>query len=242
MSILLALETSTEQASVALWRDGLVTSAVTTGVQNHSQSMLPMVQRLLLEAGIGFADLSAIAYGVGPGSFTGVRTACALAQGLAFAHRLPLLPVCGLAALAQACLAHMPEQTTQTVLSVLDARMAQLYWALYRHDANGWQTLQEPQLADPPQLTVLAEPALVWCGNPQPAQLAELPQLAALRRIEAVQVPHAAALLRLAAADFAAGRVQDPAQAQPLYLRNKVALTSAERAAQALTKQGGGTA
>src|SRR5450830_2201624 len=99
----IAIETSSEMASCALLRDGRVTSRESSGVRTHSQSVLPMVQELLLDAGIALADCDAIAYGAGPGSFTGVRTATGIAQGLGFGAAKPVVPVVTLAAIAQRC-------------------------------------------------------------------------------------------------------------------------------------------
>jgi tRNA threonylcarbamoyladenosine biosynthesis protein TsaB len=184
MPIILAIETSSELASCALFNSGATPSAVfsreTAGVRTHSQSVLPMVQELLREAGVKLADCDAIAFGAGPGSFTGVRTACGVAQGLAFGAGLPVLPMVTLETLAEACRAR---SSATEVLAVLDARMGEVYWAQYRFDAAR-------------ELALLGAPAL------------------------------------------AAGLAVPAAQAQPLYLRNKVAYTSAERQAINAAKAG----
>src|SRR5450830_546706 len=103
MSTILAIETSSELASCALLRGNAVLSRASSGVRTHSQSILPMVQELLAEAGIALRECDAIAFGSGPGSFTGVRTACGIAQGLAFGAGLPVVPVVTLDAMAHAC-------------------------------------------------------------------------------------------------------------------------------------------
>src|SRR5450830_1753161 len=129
MSIILAIETSTELASAALLYGDQLTTRSSLGVQTHSETILPMVQELLAEAGIALSACDAIAFGVGPGSFTGVRTACGVVQGLAFGAELPVLPVVTLAAMAQAC---REISGASDVLAILDARMGEVYWAQYR--------------------------------------------------------------------------------------------------------------
>ena len=161
MPIILAIETSSELASCALLRGESVLSRVSSGVRTHSQSVLPMIQELLAEAGITLRDCDAIAYGSGPGSFTGVRTACGVAQGLAFGARLPVVPVVTLDAMALAC--HQ-QYGAQDVLTVLDARMGEVYWAQYRFGgAAGQQTVLAPVLSAP--AAVQPEGAVVACGN-----------------------------------------------------------------------------
>src|SRR3954471_16648373 len=129
MPTILAIETSSELASVALLRGETVISRVSSGVRTHSQSVLPMIQELLAEAAIALKDCDAIAFGSGPGSFTGVRTACGIAQGLAFGLDKPVVPIVTLQAMALAC--HKASGASD-VLAVLDARMGEVYWAQYR--------------------------------------------------------------------------------------------------------------
>jgi tRNA threonylcarbamoyladenosine biosynthesis protein TsaB len=227
MPIILAIETSSELASCALLRGETVISRESSGVRTHSQSVLPMVQELLAEAGIRLADCDAVAFGAGPGSFTGVRTACGVAQGLAFGAALPVLPLVTLEAMAQAC----RERTgAGDVLAVLDARMGEVYWAQYRW-ADGWQVVSAPALSAPEAVAPVAAERLAACGN----GFAAYPEGFAGKEFAAGAladiVPHARALARLAAAALAAGQAVPAAQAQPLYLRNKVAYTAAERQA-----------
>lgn len=226
MSTIIAIETSSELASAALVRGDRVTAREASGVQTHSQSVLPMVQELLREAGITLGQCDAVAFGAGPGSFTGVRTACGVAQGLAFGAGLPVIPIVTLLAMAQACLEASGAPGASDVLAVLDARMEEVYWAQYRFE-NGWQTIIEPTLstasAVAPQGRVLA------CGNglsAYPAAFAHL-QLAADAR--PAVMPHAARVARLARVAFAEGKTVAARDAQPIYLRNKVALTTVER-------------
>jgi tRNA threonylcarbamoyladenosine biosynthesis protein TsaB len=227
MSIILAIETSSELASCALLSGDTLLARSSSGVRTHSQSILPMVQELLAEAGIALRDCDAIAFGAGPGSFTGVRTACGIAQGLAFGAGLAVVPVVTLPAMAQAC----REQSGATeVLAVLDARMGEVYWAQYRYAAGGWQTVAPPALCAPAGVAPVATAVpLAACGNGFTAY----PEAFAGRDFAAgalaAIMPHARQVAQLAALELAAGGGVAPADAQPLYLRNKIAFTSAER-------------
>jgi tRNA threonylcarbamoyladenosine biosynthesis protein TsaB len=227
MPIILAIETSSELASCALLHGSTVIARESSGVRTHSQSVLPMVQELLAEAGVLLADCDAVAFGAGPGSFTGVRTACGVAQGLAFGAGLPVAPLVTLEAMAQAC---RERSGAGEVLAVLDARMGEVYWAQYHFD-NGWQVVLEPALSSPYAVAPLPSPGLVACGN----GFAAYPDAFAAKPFAdgalADVMPHARELALLAASVVAAGRTVPADQAQPLYLRNKVAYTSAERQA-----------
>lgn len=237
MSTILAIETSSELASCALLAGDHVIARSTSGVRTHSQSILPMVQELLREAGLGLADCDAIAFGAGPGSFTGVRTACGVAQGLAFGAGLPVLPMVTLEAMAEACRART--QATE-VLAVLDARMGEVYWAQYRHDAarGAWIEVAAPALCAPQDLEPLPAEGLAACGN----GFSAYPEAFAGKAFAAGALddilPHARELALLGAPALAAGLAVPAAQAQPLYLRNKVAYTSAERQAINAAKAG----
>jgi len=239
MPIILAIETSSELASCALLRGDDVLARSSSGVRTHSQSVLPMIQELLAEAGIALKDCDAIAFGAGPGSFTGVRTACGIAQGLAFGAGLPVVPVVTLDAMALAC--HQ-RHGAQRVLTVLDARMDEVYWAQYEFDgavAAGIATaapraVQAPSLSAP--AAVQPQGAVVACGNGLTAYAAayEGKDFAAGAHVDVM--PHAAQIAQLARIAFAAGQGVPAAEAQPLYLRNKVAYTQAERREMAAAK------
>jgi len=227
MPIILAIETSSELASCALLANDTVIARESGGVRTHSQSVLPMVQELLAEAGVKLAEVDAIAFGAGPGSFTGVRTACGVAQGLAFGADLPVLPLNTLEAMAEACRARTG---AAEVLAVLDARMNEVYWAQYRFD-GAWKTVIEPVLSSPALVAPQPADGLAACGN----GFAVYPDAFAGKDFAADAdsgiVPHARDLARIGAAALVAGQGVPAAQAQPLYLRNKVAYTSAERQA-----------
>ena len=227
MPIILAIETSSEMASCALLNGDALLARASSGVRTHSQSILPMVQELLAEAGIGLAACDAIAFGAGPGSFTGVRTACGIAQGLAYGAGLPVAPLVTLAAMALAC----RQQTgAADVVAILDARMGEVYWAQYRY-ADGWQTVSGPALCAPGAVAPLpAGGPLTACGN----GLSAYPEAfagALFASAHPAIMPHASQIAQLALAELAAGRTVPAAEAQPLYLRNKIAFTSAERQA-----------
>jgi tRNA threonylcarbamoyladenosine biosynthesis protein TsaB len=223
---IIAIETSSEAASVALLRGDTVISRASSGVRTHSQSVLPMIQELLAEAGITLKDCSAIAFGAGPGSFTGVRTACGVAQGLAFGASLPVVPVVTLDAMALAC--HQ-QHGAADVLAVLDARMGEVYWAQYRFEidaAGAAPVVVQPAVLSAPA-AVQAQGTPVFCGNGLAAYAEAFAGVA--DGGFATIMPHAGQIARLAAIELAAGRTVTAADAQPLYLRNKVAYTQAER-------------
>ena len=222
---ILSLETSTEQGSCALWRAGEVLERTCPAGRAHSETLLPLVGELFAEAGIALAQIDGIAFGCGPGAFTGLRVACGLAQGLAVAADLPLLPVVSLEAMAAA-------SGEGEVLSLLDARMHEVYCAHYRRletGAGAWQ-LQGEIAVLPPSEIVFPETVRAACGN----ALRAYPELAARMdgqgwAIHAGILPTARWLAYLAAPRLAAGAGIDPAAAAPLYIRDKVAKTVAER-------------
>ena len=210
-------------ASCALLRGEEVLTRSSSGVSTHSQSILPMIQELLAEAGVALRDCDAIAYGSGPGSFTGVRTACGIAQGLGYGANLPLVPVVTLDAMALAC--HQ-QHGGNDILAVLDARMGEVYWAQYRY-VDGLQTVLAPALSAPD--AVAPQGDVSACGNGFTAYAEALAGKPFAAGAHAEVMPHAAQIAQLARGAFAAGRYVKAADAQPLYLRNKIAFTSAER-------------
>lgn len=220
---LLVLDTSTEWCSAALWLDGRVQARRVLAEQRHSSLLLPMVDELLRESAIGLRQLDGIGYGAGPGSFTGLRIACAVTQGLAFGADLPVAGVSTLQSIAE-------QAGAERVLTVLDARMAEVYWAAYRRDGAGWRAVSEPALALPESVSVPAGGGWVGAGNGFVALGEALrPRLAALARIDGTLMPDAAAMAPLAARAFERGEGMDAALAAPIYLRDKVALTVDDR-------------
>lgn len=223
---LLVLDTSTEFCSAALWLDGEVRARRVLAGQQHSSLLLPMVDELLRESALSLRQLDGIAYGAGPGSFTGLRIACAVTQGLAFGAGLPVVGISTLESIA--------EQTgADKVLTVLDARMAEVYWAAYQREPTGWRCVIEPALALPESVRVPDGDGWVGAGNGFVALGDVLrPRLAnRLAHIDDTLMPDAAAMAPLAAAAFERGEGMDAALAAPIYLRDKVALTVDERRA-----------
>lgn len=223
MTILIAIETSTDLASVALLHNGRIMVRTASGATTHSQSVLPMIQRLLLDAAIVLNQCDAIAFGAGPGSFTGVRTACGVAQGLAFGANRPVLAINTLEAMAQAC--HDATGAID-VVPILDARMGEVYWAQYDFSA-GLTVVIPPRLSDP--TSVLPRGQVMPCGN---GLLVCAPQFSGAEFADGTRtdlMPHATQIAQLALRALSSG-LQVPARyAQPIYLRNQVALTTAER-------------
>lgn len=223
---ILALETSTDLGSCALWRDGELSERRCPPGRPHSETLLPLVRDLLTDAGIDFFGLDAIAFGAGPGAFTGLRVACGVAQGLAVAANLPVMPIGTLEALAAAC-------DSGRVLAVLDARMNEVYYATLECDQAGVRLLGELRVAAPAAVEMPTGGDWIACGNALAAYplLAERVAQAGLRaRPEAM--PTAVAVARLAAARLRSQGGIDPALAVPLYVRDKVARTVAERLAE----------
>ncbi|HZW12505.1 MAG TPA: tRNA (adenosine(37)-N6)-threonylcarbamoyltransferase complex dimerization subunit type 1 TsaB [Noviherbaspirillum sp.] len=225
MPTILAIETSSELASVALLHRGDIIAHEAEGVQTHSQTLLPMVQALLAQAGIGLVQCDAIAFGAGPGAFTGVRTACGAAQGLAFGLDLPVIPVVTLEAMAQAC---RESFAASEVLVLLDARMEEVYWAQYRYD-GGWQVVTAPTLSSPEE--VVSCGPVVACGNGLISYASVFDVMPFAKNAKKDVMPHARQIAQLAQHELANGRTVSARDAQPIYLRNKVALTTVERLA-----------
>ena len=232
---LLALDTATDLIAVALVDGERQWVAEEPGGALASQRLLPLVFELLERAGLVLADLDGVAFGRGPGAFTGLRTACSVAQGLAFGAGLPVLAIDSLALVADDARAQHGA-AAQHVWVAMDARLDEAYAAAYRYHDDAWQVLQAPALWP---LAALAEawrcePPACVAGSALAAFGPRLPSGAALR--VATVHDRAAALARLARSAWRRGEALDAALALPLYLRDKVALTTAERDAVAAAK------
>jgi tRNA threonylcarbamoyladenosine biosynthesis protein TsaB len=212
-----AFETSTEWCSVALWRDGEIAALEERAGQRHGELALPMLEALLERAALRAAQLDAVAFGAGPGAFTGLRIACALAQGLAYAHGLPVLGVSSLEAMAEECGA-------ARAVACLDARMGEVYYAALEKQRGRWREVIPAQCVAPARAPRPAGEDWVGCGSGFAAYGA-----LGLRRVLAEVHPSAVAVARLAAPRLEAGEGVDAARAAPVYLRDKVALTTEER-------------
>ena len=225
MSTLLALDTATEACSVALLHDGKVTSHYEVIPRLHAQKLLPMIKELLAQAGVELSAVEAIAFGRGPGAFTGVRIAIGVVQGLAFALERPVLPISNLAALAQR--AYREHGATQ-VASAIDARMDEVYWGCYREQA-GEMRLQGVEAVLPPEAAALPGDASGdWFGAGTGWGYADRLSVKPAA-LDAGMLPHAEDLLTLARFAWARGEAIRADDAQPVYLRDKVAATRAER-------------
>jgi tRNA threonylcarbamoyladenosine biosynthesis protein TsaB len=223
---ILALDTSTEHCSVALWRDGTVDAREVLAGHRHSELLLPMVDELLGRHGIAVRDLDGIAFGEGPGSFTGLRIGCGVTQGLAFGAGLRVVGVSTLLALAEAA---RPERA----VCCLDARMGEIYHAAYARSATGWRAVHAPSLCAPADTPPLPAGSWTGCGSGFGAHRAALERRydGRLSAIMPEVFPHARDIARLAAGEFEAGRTVAAEQAVPVYLRDRVALKTDERTA-----------
>jgi tRNA threonylcarbamoyladenosine biosynthesis protein TsaB len=220
---LLAVETSTELCSVALLRGGELFVEEALAENRHSELLVPMVRKVLERARLTALQMDAFGFGQGPGSFTGIRIACGIVQGLAFAAKRPVVPVPSLLALA--------EQTRESrIIAALDARMGEAYLAAYARNGDDWDEIIAPRLADADSLPPL--PGRRWAatgsGFDRHPWLLDTYRESIEMRFEA-DLPRAGAVARIAARRMARGGGIAAAQAAPLYLRDKVALTTAER-------------
>ncbi len=229
-SCVLAFDTSTEVLALGVHSTAGAFTVLAAGGAQASTALLPQAHALLQRAGCTLGDVQAIAFGAGPGAFTGLRTACAVAQGLGLGLRRPLLPIDSLLVVAEdARVQTAADDPLLDIAVVMDARMDEVYAGRYRWAGDGWQVLDVPALWTPAALAEdWADVALsVLCGSALAAFGARL-AVSATVRVEHEQ-DRAAALLRLAMRAALAGQGIDAAEALPLYLRDKVAYTTAER-------------
>jgi tRNA threonylcarbamoyladenosine biosynthesis protein TsaB len=231
MTRLLALDSSTEQLAVAVACGDARWTRVVEGGALASARMLPLALEALADCGIGVQQLDAVAFGAGPGAFTGLRCACAVAQGLAFGAGIPVVAVDSLMLVAEDARALLQGADRRAVWVAMDARMDEVYAALYAPDAMRWRIEAAPAIYTLEALAARwrAHPPDVVVGTGVQAFAERLPLGAAIT--QAHTDDRAAALLRLALQLHADGLGVDAAQAMPLYLRDKVALTTAEREA-----------
>jgi tRNA threonylcarbamoyladenosine biosynthesis protein TsaB len=209
-----AIETSTEWCSVALWTEGEIAALESRAGQRHSELALPMLERLLQGSSI-----DAVAFGAGPGAFTGLRIACALAQGLALVRDLPVIGISTLEAIAQ-------ESGAERVVACIDARMREVYYAALEKRAGAWREAIAAQCVAPQSAPRPPGDGWVGCGNGFAVYAKELGAKVSIMKPEVH--PTAVAIAQLAAPRLAAGEGVDAAQAAPVYLRDKVAFTKEE--------------
>lgn len=220
---IIAIDTATEACSVALWNNGEKHALFEICPREHTQRILPMVQQILAESGVSLNQLDALAFGRGPGSFTGVRIGIGIAQGLAMGADLPMIGVSTLATMAQGAFRQMG--ATQ-VLAAIDARMGEVYWGQYQRQNDGvWvgentEAVFTPERAQQNVMALAGEWASVGTG------WGTYPDMAAATPITLVDgqitLPQAEDMLPLALVDFALGKMTAVENAQPTYLRNEV--------------------
>ena len=220
--IILALETATDPGSIALWRAGEVVARNCPVGLSNSETLLPLAESILCEAGLSFADLDGIAFGAGPGSFTGLRVSCGVAQGLSVARELPLLGIGTLEAMALS-------SGGERVVVALDARMGEIYYGLFEQGVLlGEIGVYSPVSAPMPNST-----GWLACGNGLVAYPVLRERLSPfVERWMPEVMPSAEAIVRLAGPRLERGERIDPADAVPLYVRDKVAKTVIERLAE----------
>lgn len=221
---ILAFDTSTEWCTAALWLDGDMRAVEVEAGQGHSRLLLPMIQRLLAEAGLTLGALDGLAFGQGPGAFTGLRIACSVVQGLGMGAGLPVVGVVTLEAMAE-------EAAADRVVACLDARMGELYGAVFERAPQGWAIRQGPGLYRPESLPLPEGAGWVGCGSGF-ATHGEVLRMRSGGRAQAIRpevIPHARSIARLAARRFARGEGVAAEDAHPFYVRDKVALKRSER-------------
>jgi tRNA threonylcarbamoyladenosine biosynthesis protein TsaB len=220
---LLALDATTSLCSVACLSASTIVERIEDAGQRHSELILAMVGDVLAEGGLTLADLDEIAFGAGPGSFTGLRIACGVAQGLAFGRELPVRAVSSLVAVAEA-------SGAEAALVALDARMHEVYWAACRRDTgqSSWRIVEGPHASPPNAVDVPAGAGWIAAGDGFAAYPALAERVARAMPVDATLRPSARAVAQLAGRGV--GRLTDAASAAPEYVRDKVALTTAERA------------
>lgn len=227
MSIILALDTSTDACSVALNQNGEVTSLFEIAAQSHTQRLLPMVDEILSSANLKLSQLDAIAFGRGPGSFTGLRICAGIVQGLAFGANIPVVPISTLQAMALQYFRHH-ESFDGVVLPSLDARMNEVYWGLYkRHPETLCALVNEEQVSPPADVVAQVGQQLV-IGVGSGWNYSELAAINTVKVDASIQ-PRAEEIVLLAAVEFNKGNRLSALEAQPVYLRDTVSWQKRKR-------------
>jgi tRNA threonylcarbamoyladenosine biosynthesis protein TsaB len=220
--VFVAFETSSEWCSVALFADGDIRAVEARAGQRHSELALPMMDQLLDGRRLTPRDLDAVAFGAGPGAFTGLRIACGLAQGLAVARGLPVIGISSLEAMAQ-------ESGADRVVACIDARMREVYYSALTRVTSGqgnrWREVVAAQCVAPHAIDLPAGEGWIGCGSGF-GVCGDL----GLKRVLPQVHPTAIAVAQLAAPRLQAGEGMDAAQATPVYVRDKVAFTKQELA------------
>jgi tRNA threonylcarbamoyladenosine biosynthesis protein TsaB len=225
MGILLAIETSTDCASIAVLKHDQLFIRELDELKTHSAGLIPAIEQICKEAQVNLKELTALAYGAGPGAFTGLRTACGVVQGLAFGLGISCIPILSLHAMAQMSLTNHQQMN---VVCVLDARMNEVYWAHYRFQDGCFENPSPAQLAKLEDALHYAEQhsiPLVFGRGLQHA----VDQIGVNQLTIYTAMPHAREIALLAQIELARSKGIDPGLVQPIYLRNKIAQTTIER-------------
>ncbi len=224
MTRILGVDTATEACTVGLWIEGGVQVRHAVTPRGHADRVLDDCRVLLAQSGLRLADLDALAVGRGPGSFTGVRIGIGVAQGLGYAAGLPVIPVSTLATLAQGA---ADAAAVEWIATAIDARMGEVYWGLYRRGPDGLVTAVGRERVCAPGAVALPEEVepcygvgTGWAAHGE-ALRARLG--ARLTGVDPAALPHAASMLRLAAAAWTRGQAVPPGRVEPVYLRDRVA-------------------
>ncbi len=231
---ILAIDTATEACSAALLLGDTLLARYEELRRGHAELILPMVDALLAEAGIGLRELDCLAVGRGPGAFTGVRIAVSVAQGLAFGSDRLIVPISDLAALAQR---GADSRSAKNILACLDARIGEVYWAAFQVQPDDLVLGITDERVDSPTSVVAPEGGpwfgvgTGWAAHPDLGPRMEQSGVA-LAGIDASLLPRAHEIARLAVREFRAGRAVPPAQALPVYVRDRVAVTSSSQRSQ----------
>ena len=227
---IIAVDTATEACSAALYINGDIQERFEIAPKEHTRLLLPMVDSLMAEAGLRPQQLDAIAFGCGPGSFTGVRIATGVMQGIAYGADLPVVAVSTLAAISQACLQKI---THDIIFTAVDARMDEIYWAVYQRDPEGYAQLLGQEKVQPASAVDTLQKTGYGIGSGWQRYEQELTDRVGVQLIgfDADYLPHSAQIALLGAVGVQRGQTVPVEQAMPVYLRDKVAKTTAERAA-----------
>ena len=225
---LLAVETATEACSAALFIDGTITERFELAPKEHTKLILPMIDGLIAEAGLKPSDLDGLAFGCGPGSFTGVRIATGVIQGIAFGLDLPVMPVSTLAAIAQDYFDH---NDGDIAFVAMDARMSEIFWGVYQRGVQGYAELIGKEAVTPAEEISFPEKKGVGIGSGWGVyQQVLMSRLAGyVSHCQTGNLPRAAAIARLGARGFTQGLAVAVDEAMPVYLRDKVAKKESER-------------
>ena len=222
---LLALDTSSEGCSAALFADDIVTEKFEIAPRGHTRLLMPMIRALLAEQGLKPADLDAVAFARGPGSFTGVRIATGVVQGLAWGLGLPVVSVSSLETVALGAIEALQVDQGEGIAVAFDARMSEVYWGCFRNCAGRPELLGEERVCAPSRVTLVDAGIATWAGAGQGWAFRDSMPADVSGRVSSVDqslIPRASWVARLAAVKYSQGMAVSAEQAQPVYIRDEV--------------------